>query len=160
MLLQKPGKLVRNPTSFWPLYMLDMIGKIFEQVVAEQLRKHFWGKCALRANQYGFRAGCSTINAARKIIKFDASTIKKRQFDAAVSLDIQNAFVCNSAMKKKMIQAGLLQRHLQPLKRKPRIKKKGESAVTPSVHASKQWRNGDRKVACLKGFPLAPMQAR
>ncbi len=54
VVLQKPGKPVENPTSFWPLCMLDTIGKIFTQVVAELLRKHFRGKHALSANQYGF----------------------------------------------------------------------------------------------------------
>ncbi len=46
----------------------------------------------MSADQYGFRAGCSTINAARRLKKLAASAIKERQFGAAVSLDIQNAF--------------------------------------------------------------------
>ncbi len=62
-----------------PLCMLDTIGKIFEQVVAERMRKHFQGKRALSADQYGFRAGCSTINAATKPRKFAAVAIQKRQ---------------------------------------------------------------------------------
>ncbi len=92
VLLRKPGKQVGDPALFWPLCMLDTVGKIFEQVLAERLRKHFRGKRALSANQYGFRTGCSTIDAARKLKKLAASAIKKRQFGAAVSLDIQNAF--------------------------------------------------------------------
>ncbi len=72
--------------------MLDTVGKIFEQVITERLRKHFRGKRALSANQYGFQTGCSTIDAARKLKKLAASAIKKRQFGAAVSIDIQNAF--------------------------------------------------------------------
>ncbi len=72
--------------------MLDTVGKIFEQVIAERLRKHFRGKCALSADQYGFQAGCSTIDAARRLKKLAASSIKERQFGAAVSLDIQNTF--------------------------------------------------------------------
>ncbi len=39
-------------------------------------------------------------------------------------------------------------------------KKKKESVVAPSTHANKQWRNGGRKVACLKAFPLALTQAQ
>ncbi len=72
--------------------MLDMIGKIFEQVVAERPRKHFWGKRALSANHYGFSAGSLAIDAAGKLKKVAASAIKKCQFGAAVSLDIQSIF--------------------------------------------------------------------
>ncbi len=57
--------------------------KSFERVIAERLRKHFWGKCALRADQYGFRAGRSTIDLTGKLKKLAASAIKKHQFSAA-----------------------------------------------------------------------------
>ncbi len=43
-------------------------------------------------NQYGYWVGCLTIDAAGKLKKLAASAIKKRQFGAAISLDIQNAF--------------------------------------------------------------------
>ncbi len=92
VLLQKPGKPVGDPASFWPLCMLDTVGKIFEQVIAKWLRKHFQGKRALSADQYGLRAGCSTIDVARRLKKLTAAAIKERQFGAAVSLDIQNTF--------------------------------------------------------------------
>ncbi len=91
VLLQKPGKPIRHPSLFRPLRMLDTIGKIFEQVIAERLRKHFWGKQILNADQYGVRAGCSTIDAAGKLKKLAVSAMKKHQFGAAISLDIQNA---------------------------------------------------------------------
>ncbi len=72
--------------------MLNTIGKILKQVLAEWLRKHFRRKRALSTDQYGFRAACSMIGAAGKLKKLAASAIKKRQFGAAVSLNIQNAF--------------------------------------------------------------------
>ncbi len=72
--------------------MLDTIEKIFEQVVAKRLRKHFWGKLALSANHYGFRAGCSMIDGAGKLKKLTASAIQKRQFGTVVRLDIYNTF--------------------------------------------------------------------
>ncbi len=103
VLLQKPGKPVGDPASFRPLSMLDTVRKIFEQVIAEWLRKHFRGKHNLSANQYGFRAGCSTIDAARKLQKLAASAIKERQFGTAISLDIQNAF--NSMLWMRILEA-------------------------------------------------------
>ncbi len=54
VLLQKPGKPVWKPITFWPLDMLDTIEKILEQIFTERLRKHFQGECTLRADQYGF----------------------------------------------------------------------------------------------------------
>ncbi len=72
--------------------MFDTVEKMFEQVPAEQLRKHFQEKRVLSANQYGFEADRSTIATTWKLKKFSASVIKKHQFDAAVSLNIYNAF--------------------------------------------------------------------
>ncbi len=92
VLLQKPGKPIGKPTSFQPLCMLDMIGKIFEQVIVEQLRKHFQGKRAFSTNQHWFRTGCSMIDEAGKLKKLTTSAITKCQFGVAVSFDIQNAF--------------------------------------------------------------------
>ncbi len=61
-------------------YMLDIVGKIFKRTIAEWLRKHFPEKRALSTDQYGFRAGHSTINVARNLRKLTALTIKKHQF--------------------------------------------------------------------------------
>ncbi len=52
--------------------MLDTVGKIFEQVITEWLRKHFRGKHAMSTDQYGFQAGCFTIDAARRLKKLAA----------------------------------------------------------------------------------------
>ncbi len=92
MLLQKSDRAVRDTALNRPLCMLDAVGKISEQAIAELMRKHFWGKCDSSANQYGFRAGHSTIDAAPKLKKLAALAIKKCQFGAAISLDIQNTF--------------------------------------------------------------------
>lgn len=78
MLLVKPGKPVGDPSRFRLLCMLDTIGKTFELVIAARLEKHFRGKRALSANQYGFRAGCLTIEEALKLKKIAASVIEKR----------------------------------------------------------------------------------
>ncbi len=83
--------------------MLHTIGKIFEQVVAEPLRKHFPRKRASSVDQYRFWAGCSTIDAAWKLKKLATSAIKERQFGTAVSLDIQNAF--NSKPWTRILEA-------------------------------------------------------
>ncbi len=92
VLLQKPGRPVGDPTSFQPLCILDNIGKNFEHPVAEWLRKHFWKKCTLSTDQYGFQAGLSMIDAAWKVKKLAASGIKKHQLGTAVSLETKNAF--------------------------------------------------------------------
>ncbi len=47
--------------------MVDTIRKILEQVVAERLRKQFWGKYTLSTDQYGFQVGCSTIDTAEQL---------------------------------------------------------------------------------------------
>ncbi len=86
------SKSVRDPASNWLHCMLDTVGKISEQAIEEQLRKHFQGKCTSSANQYGFRTDRSTIDTVRKLKKLVVLKTEKRQWGAVFCLNIQNAF--------------------------------------------------------------------
>ncbi len=94
LLFQKPGKPAGNPTSFRPLCMPDLIGKIREQFIAKWLRKHFWGKHALSTDQYRFCAGCSMINAAGKL---EESSLHRRL--RSTNLTQLSALIYNNFLK-------------------------------------------------------------
>ena len=91
-LIPKPGKPVGQPSSYRPLCLLDTVGKIFERTIVDRLENHFRAKKTIASSQYGFRTGRSTVDAAIRLKTITQAAMRKRQFCAAVSLDIQNAF--------------------------------------------------------------------
>ena len=99
-LIPKPGK---PPDQVRPLCLLDTLSKLFERIVLDRLDNHLVRKKVLSNSQYGFRTERSTADAALKLKMIAARAIRKRQFCAAVSLDIKNAF--NSMPWPKIIEA-------------------------------------------------------
>jgi len=91
-LTPKPGKPPGKPSSFRPLCLSNTDGKIFERIVATRLENHLETRKVISGRQYGFRAGISTADAARKLKKIVLANRRKNQLCAAVSLDIKNAF--------------------------------------------------------------------
>ncbi len=83
VLLPKCGWPVGHWIMFHSLSILDSVGKIFEQVIAEWLRKHFLGKHALSATSIGS----------------ELVTLKVRPHYAAR----QNATHCNFALRQKLL---------------------------------------------------------
>ena len=67
-LLPKPGKPTEDPSSYRPLCLLDTTGKAFETLVARRLTDELTAKGVLSENQYGFRAGRSTVDAVREVL--------------------------------------------------------------------------------------------
>ena len=66
VLLEKPGRDTSTPGAYRPIYLLDVEGKLFERVVASRIIGQMGadgGRNDLTLNQYGFRAGRSTIDA-------------------------------------------------------------------------------------------------
>ena len=99
-LIPKPGQ---PPDKVRPLCLLDSLNKLFERVVVNRLSDHLERKKVLSNSQYGFRTERCTADAALKLKRIATAAIKKRQFCAAVSLDIQNAF--NSIPWPRIIEA-------------------------------------------------------
>jgi len=103
VLLKKPGKPDGSPSSYRPLTLLDDVGKLYERLLAGRLETHIESQGGLATNQYGFRKGRSTDDAAGQLKKIALDSCQKRELCAAVSLDVQNAF--NTLPWKKVIEA-------------------------------------------------------
>lgn len=99
VLLRKGYKPLDQPSSYRPICLLDSSGKLLERVIKERLEKHLESVGGLHARQFGFRKGCSTIDAIAKVMEVvnRASTgpLHKRELCALIALDVANAF--NSA---------------------------------------------------------------
>ena len=98
-LLLKPNKSANNPTSYRPLCLLDVIGKMFEHILVERILIELADRGGLSDKQYGFCKNKSTVHAAVRVLdiakKELKKTLKTRGFCMLVTLDVRNAF--NSA---------------------------------------------------------------
>jgi len=94
VLLKKAGKPDGEPSSYRPICLLNVVGKVFEAILVGRLEEHIESRGGLSPNQYGFRKGKSTNDAVLKLQQEILSAINfpSEKFCLAISLDIRNAF--------------------------------------------------------------------
>jgi hypothetical protein len=93
VLLRKPGKPEGTPSAYRPICLLDEVGKLFERVIAARLSRLLSREGAgLHEDQYGFRAGRSTIDAIKRVKALTDSIVEEGGVALVVSFDIANAF--------------------------------------------------------------------
>ncbi|XP_054280004.1 uncharacterized protein LOC128998059 [Macrosteles quadrilineatus] len=105
LVLISKGKCDPNmPSSYRPLYMLDVAGKLFEKLIRCRLMS---AAGDLSPRQYGFRKGRSTIDAIsevhRAVERAESYNHYSRRIVLLVTLDVKNAF--NSARWVDMLSA-------------------------------------------------------
>lgn len=69
VLLPKPGKPLKESSSYRPICILDTAIKILEGIIKGRLVFITEIKCGLSPNQFGFRKTKSTVNAINKVIQ-------------------------------------------------------------------------------------------
>lgn len=92
VLLRKGTKPVGEPSSYRPICLLNDVGKLFEFLLVRRVEAHLEERGSLSDNQYGFRRGMSTIDAASVLRKKAISAVNRYDMCVAISLDIRNAF--------------------------------------------------------------------
>ena len=99
VLLAKGKKPAQEPSSYRPLCMLNIVGKLFERVLSTRLDAAILEAGGLSDNQFGFRKGRSTIDAIGLVIAVALGAISSSRYIkrmcAVIGPDIRNAF--NSA---------------------------------------------------------------
>lgn len=96
-----------TPSSFRPLCMLDIAGKLLEKLIQGRLRDDINRAGGFATNQHGFRKGRSTIGAIQKVIKTAreawSGSLKARKVCLLLTFDVKNAF--NSANWEDILDA-------------------------------------------------------
>lgn len=96
VLLNKGKELTEGPTSYRPLCMLDVAGKILEKLIKSRLTEAIKKSGDLHERQFGFRKGKSTIGAILEIVNAAKSTEKGNHYSRPmcllITLDVKNAF--------------------------------------------------------------------
>ncbi|KAL4104789.1 hypothetical protein QTP88_020065 [Uroleucon formosanum] len=94
VLLKKAVKPDGEPSSYKPICLLNVVGKVFEAILVGRLEVHIESRGGLSPNQHGFTKGKSTNDAVLKLRQeiLPAINFPSEMFCLAVSLDISNAF--------------------------------------------------------------------
>lgn len=105
VLLHKPNKPLKEPSSYRPLCLLDSAGKMLERLIAHRLTAHLDSQGGLSDRQFGFRRGRSAVDAISEVVSRARSALdrKEKAFGAVITIDIRNAF--NTARWDVIIEA-------------------------------------------------------
>lgn len=115
VLLPKPGKPPEDPSSYRPLCLLDTLGKATETIMAARLNDELERTAAISENQYGFRAGRSTVDAIKKVVEMAEDerqkTWRTKQFCLVILVDVRNAF---NSMPWEVVMEALKEAEVAP----------------------------------------------
>lgn len=78
--------------NYRPISLLPSVSKVLEKIVHHRLMDFLTSCNILSPLQFGFRPGCSTIDAVCKFVSDVLESLDKRQHTLAVLLDLSKAF--------------------------------------------------------------------
>jgi len=86
------GKDPALPSSYWPISLLDMIGKLFENIVLPRIL-HVVNECGLMQDeQFGFRPRHSISLQLARLVERITRNFGEKRLTGAVFLDVGKAF--------------------------------------------------------------------
>lgn len=91
-MILKPGKNPTEPSSYRPISLLPVIGKLFEKVLSKRLNLFIKQRNIIPSHQFGFRQQHSTIEQIHRITHAIEDCIEKKEISTAVFLDVSKAF--------------------------------------------------------------------
>jgi len=92
ILILKPGKPTNFATSYRPISLLPVIGKLFEKIILKRLRPIIESHKIIPDAQFGFRAHHSTIQQVHRLVDKISSSFENKNYCPAVFLDVAQAF--------------------------------------------------------------------
>lgn len=92
LLLPKPSKNRTDPVKYRPICITNTMGKVLEYMLQSRIRGETTHQMAV--SQFGFRPGCSAVDAIRKVLSFGGRARRGSRFAILITLDIKNAFNC------------------------------------------------------------------
>jgi len=88
----KPGKDPTLPSSYWPISLLDTIGKLFEKVLLARILHEVNVRGLLQNEQFGFRPEHSTSLQLARLVERITRNFGEKRLTGAVFLDVTKAF--------------------------------------------------------------------
>jgi len=88
----KPGKDPALPSSYRPISLLDMIGKLFEKILLARFLHVVNERGLMRDEQYGFRPRHSTSLQLARLVERITRNFGEKGLTGAIFLDVAKAF--------------------------------------------------------------------
>ncbi|KAJ3617034.1 hypothetical protein MTP99_009165 [Tenebrio molitor] len=115
VLLEKPRKEGQTETTYRPLCLLNVMGKVLEHLLVQRLLAELERNGGPSDSQHGFRKGHSTIDALKDVQGLvrgaQEGTWRTKELCVLIALDVENAF--NSASWQLIIDE-LDRRNISP----------------------------------------------
>lgn len=92
IMLLKPGKPAELVSSYRPISLLPIPGKIFEKLLHTRLQTLLQDKDPLPEHQFGFRSKHSTIDQVQRLTTEITSAFENKMYCTAAFLDVAAAF--------------------------------------------------------------------
>ncbi|CAF3788437.1 unnamed protein product [Rotaria sp. Silwood1] len=92
ILLLKPKKDPKQPSSYRPISLLSCIGKVLEKIIKQRMFKELNEGNILPSHQAGFRPHRSTMYNIIRLERYAREQLQKRQHSAVIFFDIKAAF--------------------------------------------------------------------
>ena len=100
----KPGKHPALPSSYGPISLLDMIGKLFEKILLARILHEVNVRGLMRDEQFGFRPRHSTSLQLALLVERINRNFGEKRLTGAVFFDVAKAFdtVCSDGLLYKL----------------------------------------------------------
>jgi len=92
ILIHKPGKPPENSSSYRPISLLSVIGKLFEKILLKRITKIATVNKIIPDFQFGFKSKHSTIHQLHRVVDQISSAFESKQICIGIFLDIAQAF--------------------------------------------------------------------
>lgn len=92
IMIEKPGKNANEVSSYRPISLLPVLGKLFEKLFSKRLKEIISSKQLIPSHQFGFREKHSTIDQVHRIAHTIEEAIEHKKVCSAIFLDVAQAF--------------------------------------------------------------------
>ena len=92
ILIQKPGKPPHDVTSYRPISLLPILGKLLEKLILRRLTTVIEENNLIPDHQFGFKKGHSPIEQVHRVVELINHTFEKKGYCTAAFLDVSQAF--------------------------------------------------------------------
>ena len=88
----KPGKDPALPSSYWPISLLDTIGKLFEKILLARILHEINERGLMRDEHFGYIPRNSTSFQLARIVERITKNFGEKRLKGVVFLDVAKAF--------------------------------------------------------------------
>jgi len=92
VMIPKPGKDHRVPSSYRPISLLSCLSRLFEKCLLTRIIPYLEAQNVIPAHQFCFRQNHGTIEQVNRILSEIRTAFEHREYCSAIFLDVSQAF--------------------------------------------------------------------